>query len=211
MRAFKVEFLKNIREKVYFYLSYRWFFSNWLVFGQVFVWYICWTVILRHIFSRAFNMTSSYFLWLASCDWESNTADRNIRSKNGLKTLFCCETVLSLWQKRIHKIFNKGAVSETKALLKQGHAQGFFKNISHDLAALCLYKIYHWLLAGKAKFFCILWKVFWKIGVLLTICSVKYIVSLFHRRMESPNFRNMPLKEIIFREDWTCNSFTGTR
>ena len=34
--------------------------------------------------------------------------------------------------------------------------------------------------------------------------------SLFHILIESPNLRNMPLKEFIFREDWTCNSFTGT-
>ena len=55
--------------------------------------------------------------------------NKNIRSKSGLKNLFCYETVLSLWWKRIDKIFNKGTVSETKTLLKRAHAQGFFKNV----------------------------------------------------------------------------------
>ena len=55
--------------------------------------------------------------------------NKNIRSKSGMKNLFWYETVLSLWRKRIDKIFNKGTLSETKTLLKRAHAQGFFKNV----------------------------------------------------------------------------------
>ena len=37
-----------------------------------------------------------------------------------------------------------------------------------------------------------------------------YLFCFFHGRIDSPTFRKISLKEFIFREDWTYNSFTGT-
>ena len=65
-------------------------------------------------------------------------------------------------------------------------------------------------LLEKKKFYhkSTLWQImFWKISVLATICLVKYILVLL---ISQTYWVAMPLKEVIFRKNWTCNSFTGT-
>ena len=122
-----------------------------------------------------------------------------------METLFCYETILSLRQKRIHKIFNKDTVSETKTFLKRAHAQRFFKNIFIASFASPSF-VYHWMLAWKSKFYykSTLRKVFWKIIWLETICSVKYILVLFISQtnwvqiLETCSWRSLFLEKIGF-------------
>ena len=71
--------------------------------------------------------------------------------------------------------------------------------LSHDLTALCLQRIYHWLLIWKAKFYYknTLWKEFWRISVLkIHTCLVYFTDELSHKILDTCSRRSSFLEKI---------------
>lgn len=126
---------------------------------------------------------NAYHQLLTIRNRNNRTANRNIRPKKDLKILFCYETLLSLWQKGYVRSLIKALSLRPKLywneLIHRDSSKIF---LSHNLATLCLQRIYHWLLTGKAQLYyyqSTIWKMFWKISELVTICSVKCMLVLF--------------------------------